>query len=107
MNMDGLKIILKYETVQTKYMMFGKNLILKQFLKKCGKYLSSLPTDDDRSLSVSKRFSKNLKEKFLNYKRKHIASLKLWHEVNTKKIEYFMVDNKQEPWYDPKPSADG
>ena len=33
-------------------------------------------------------------------------SLNLWHEVNTKELEYFMVDNKQEPWYDSKTSVD-
>ena len=34
-------------------------------------------------------------------------SLNLRHEVDTKNLEYLMVDNKQEPWYDSKPSADG
>ena len=62
--------------------------------KKCGKYLSSFHTDDDRSLSVSRNFSKNIKENFLNQKRKHNVILNLWHEVNTKKLKYFMVDNE-------------
>ena len=39
-------------------------------------------------------------------------SLKLCHEVNTKKLEYFLIDNAQEPWYSEvnvshKPSAYG
>ena len=47
--------------------------------KKRGKYIRSLPADDDRSLSVSRKFYNNLKENFLNHKRKHNVSLKLWH----------------------------
>ena len=74
---------------------------------KSGKYHNSLLTDDDKSLSVSRNFSNNFKEKFPNHKRKHNMSLKLWHEVNTKKLEYFLVDNKQELCYYSKPSADG
>ena len=62
-------------------------------------------TGGDISLSVSRKFSDNLKENFLNHKQKHNVSLKLWHEVNTKKLDYFLVDNKQEPWYGSKPSA--
>ena len=64
-------------------------------------------------MSISRKISRNLKENFPNHKRKHNVSLKLWHEVNTKKLEYFLADNKQEPWYGsevkvlPKPSADG
>ena len=34
-------------------------------------------------------------------------SLKLWNEVSTKKIDYFMVDNKQELCHDSKPSVGG
>ena len=33
--------------------------------------------------------------------------LKLWHEVNTPKLEYSFVDKKQELWYDYEPSEDG
>ena len=58
-------------------------------------------------MSVSRNFSNNFKEKFPNHKRKHNMSLKLWHEVNTKELEYFLVDNKQELCYYSKPSADG
>ena len=75
--------------------------------KKRGTYISGFLTDDDRRLSVSRDFSKRFKENFPKHKRKHNVSLNLWHEVNTKNIEYFMVDNKQEPWYDSKPSVDG
>ena len=35
------------------------------------------------------------------------VSINLWHQLNTNKLEYFMVDNKQELWYDSKPSAEG
>ena len=44
---------------------------------KRGKYLTSLLTDDDRSLGVSRKFSENFKENFTNYKRKHNAGLNL------------------------------
>ena len=45
-----------------KYMMFGTNPTLKQFLKKkCGIYLRSLFTDDDRSLSLSRNFYEDFK----------------------------------------------
>ena len=88
-------MLLKYTLVKTKYMMSEMNLTLKHFQKQRGKYLSSLPTDDDISLSVSRKFSKKLKYTLSNHKRKHNMSIKLWHEVNTKKLEYFMVDNKQ------------
>ena len=87
--------------------MFEMNLTLKQFQEKHSKYLSSLLTDNDRSLSVQKTFQKIFKENFRNHKRKHNMSLNVWHKVNTKNLEYSMVDNKQEPWYDSKPSADG
>ena len=92
--------------------MFGMNPIMKKFPIKRGIYHNSLIKYDDRSLSISRNISRNLKENFLNQKQKHNVSLKLWHEVNTKTIVYFLVDNKQEPCYDsyvkvlPKPSAD-
>ena len=51
---------MKYQLVKKKYMMFGFNLTLKHFLeKKCGKNLRILPNDDDRSLIISMKFSKN------------------------------------------------
>ena len=51
-------------------------------------------------------FSKYFKHIFTNQKQKHKESINLWHEVNTTKFEYFMADNKQEPWYYSKTSAD-
>ena len=47
--------LLKYQLVQIKYLMFVMNMTLKQFLEKCGKYLSSLPTDNDENLIVYRR----------------------------------------------------
>ena len=68
-----------------KYIMFQMNPTLKQFLReKRGKYLSILLNDNDRSLSVSRRFLRNLKERFTNHKRKHNVRLKAWHELNNK-----------------------
>ena len=63
--------------------------------KKRSKYHNRLPTDDDISLSVSSKFSNNLKEKFLNHKWKHNLSLKFLHEVTNKKLEYLSIDSKQ------------
>ena len=42
-----------------------------------------------------------MKENFLNHKLKHNVSLNSCNEINTK-----MVDDKQEPWFASKPSAD-
>ena len=56
---------------------------------KRGKYHNSLLTDDDRSLSIPRKFSRNLKENFPNHIQKYNASLTLWHEVNNKKLQYF------------------
>ena len=93
-------MLLKYQFLSMKYMMFGMNPILIQFLRgKSCKYLSILFKYDDRSLGVSRKFSENFKENFTNYKRKHNAGLKLWNEVNTKTLGNFFVDKKQEPWY--------
>ena len=74
--------------------------------KKRGKYIISLRTDDDKRLSVSRIFSRNNRENFPNHKRKHNVSQSLCHEVHTKTLDYFMVDNKQKPWYYSKPSED-
>ena len=77
-------------------MMFRMNLILKQFLGKRGKYLSSFTSADDRSLSVSRKFYKTIKENFPKQKRKHNVSLNLWHEVNTKlSILWFITNNNR------------
>ena len=63
--------------------------------EKCGKYHNSLLTDDDIILSVSRKFSKNFKDNFQNQKWKHNVSLKLWHEVDIKKLEFFwLITNK-------------
>ena len=86
-------------------MMFWIYLVLKQFLIKQGKDLSSLLTGDDGSLSFSKSVSNNFKENFPNHKGKHIGSLNSCHEVKTKTMKYVMVYNKQEQRYKPKPSA--
>ena len=62
---------------------------------KHGKNLISLPTYDDRSLSVSRNFSKNLKYNFPHYKWKKNVSLNLWHELNTKKLSIlWLITNK-------------
>ena len=99
--MDQLQMLLKYQTVKMKYMMFGMNPTMKHFLiKKRGKYYNSLITDDERILSILRNIYSDLKENFPNHKQKHNVSLKLWHEVNTKNIEHLLVDNKQEPWHD-------
>ena len=45
--------------------------------KNRGKYLSSLPTDDDRTLSVSRKLYKKFKDNFTNHKRKHNMGLNL------------------------------
>ena len=74
--------------------------------EKYGEYISSLLTDDNITLSVSRGFSKKFKENFPNHKQKHNMSINLRLEVNTKNIDYFMVDKKQVLWYDSKPSAD-
>ena len=54
------------------------------YLKR-GKYHKFLLTDDDRSLSMSRTISRNLKENFPNHKQKHIVRLKLWYELNNPK----------------------
>ena len=52
-------------------------------------------------------------KKIPNHKWKHNVSLILWHEVNTKTLDYLMFDNKWEPFYGyevdvlTKPSVDG
>ena len=70
--------------------MFGMNLLLKQFKNKRVKYISSLLTDDGRSLRVLGKFYNNFKPNVLNHKRKHIVSLNLWDEVDTKNVEHFI-----------------
>ena len=98
-------MILKSQTVQIKYIMFGMNPMMKRFMIKRSKYQNSLHTEDDRSLNVSRRFSKNFKQKFMKHKWKHNASLKMWHEINTKKIDDVLIDNQQEPQFDSESSA--
>ena len=84
--------------------MFGMNMIFKQFQRK---YINSIITDDDIILNISRKFVKNFKENFPNHNWKHNVSINSWHKMNTKSIEYFMVDNKQVTWYDLKPNRDG
>ena len=47
---------------------------------KRGKYQTSLITDYDINLSMSKNISKNSEEKFQNHKRKHNAILTGYHD---------------------------
>ena len=63
--------------------------------KKHSKFHNGFFTYDDRSLSISRKSSKSLKKAVTNHKQKHNVSLKFWHEVNTKKLDYVLVDNKQ------------
>ena len=63
--------------------------------KKCIKYISSLLTHDDRSLSVSKNFSNNLTENFTKHKQEHNVSLNSWHEGNIKNLSIlWLISNK-------------
>ena len=73
--MDKLLLLITDQSLNMKYIMFGMNISLEQFMKKNTKYFSSLLTDDDKGLSVSKKFSKFFKEKLLNQKQKHDVSL--------------------------------
>ena len=76
-------------------MMFGVNLTLKEFPKKSGKYLISLPNEDDKSLSVSRKFSKNFKENFPKHKPKYNVSINSWNELNTKILSIlWLITNK-------------
>ena len=63
-------------------------------------YQNSLLTGNDRNLNMSWNYSRNLKENFSNHKRKHNVSLSLYHETNIKIIEFFLVDNKTEYFYE-------
>ena len=65
-----------------------------------------MPTGDDRSLGVAKNYSVTIKETFPNHNQKYNVSLNQWHELNTKIIDYFIVDNEEEPWYYSRPSGD-
>ena len=71
-------------------MMFGMDLTWKNFLQKCGKYPSSLPTDYDRFLSVSSNYL-NFKDNFPNHKQKNNVSLNPWHEVFIKILNIFLL----------------
>ena len=57
-------------------------------------------------MMVSSNSSNELKHNFPHDQRKLNVSLNLCHEENTKTIDYFLVDNKPEPWDDSEPSAD-
>ena len=54
-----------------------------------------------------KEFSKKIKENLTHHKQKNNVSLRSWHKVYTKSLDYFMVDNEQVTSYDSKPNADG
>ena len=54
---------------------------------------------------VSMKSSNERKHNFPHHQRKLNVSLNICHGENTKKLDYFLVDNKQEPWYDSEPSA--
>ena len=65
----------------------------------------SLPTNDDKMLVVSRNSSNEQKHNFSHHQRKLNVSLNIFHEENTKRLDYFLVDNKQEPCGDSEPSA--
>ena len=54
---------------------------------------------------VSRKSSNEPKHEFPYHQRKLNVSLNICHEENAKKLDYFLVDNKPEPWDDSEPSA--
>ena len=46
-----------------------------------------------------------MERNFPHHQLKLHVILNIIHEENTKALDYFLVDNKQEPWYDYQPSA--
>ena len=54
---------------------------------------------------VSRKSSNKRKHNFSHHQQKLNVSLNFCHEENTKTIDYFLVDNKQEPWYNYELSA--
>ena len=80
--------------------MFGINRMTKQVKKKRIKSNRSLFTDDESRMMVSRNSSYELKHNFPHHQRKLNVSLNLFHEENTKTIDYFLADNKPEPWDD-------
>ena len=49
---------------------------------------------------VSNKSSNKRKHNFPHHQRKLNVSLNICHEENTKNIDFFVIDRKQEPWYD-------
>ena len=56
-------------------------------------------------MMVSRKSSNELKHNFPNHQQKLNVILNICPEENTKTIDYFLVDNKPEPWDDFKPSV--
>ena len=54
---------------------------------------------------VSRKSSNELKHNFPHHQQKLNVILNICPEENTKTIDYFLVDNKPEPWDDSKPSV--
>ena len=48
---------------------------------------------------ISRYSSRNLKNNFPKDKQKHNVGRTLYHETNTKKLEFFFVDNRPEYFY--------
>ena len=73
------------------------------------KYLNSnfftIRTDYDRRLIVSRRSSNEWKHNFIQHQQKLNVSVNICHEENTKTLDYFLVDKKQQPWFNSQPSA--
>ena len=86
-------------------MMYGINQIMEQVPKKRRKYNRKFLNDYEMRLVVSRKLSNEWKHDFPNHQRKLNLSLNIRHEENTKTIDYFLVDNKPEPWDDSEPSA--
>ena len=73
--------------------------------KKRRKYNITLLTNDERRMMASRRWSNKLKHNFTYHQQKLSVSLNICHKENTKKLDYFLVDKKPEPWDDSEPSA--
>ena len=65
----------------------------------------NLLADDDRSIMVSSKSSNERDNDFPHHQQKLNVSLNLCHEENTKKLDYYLVGKKPEPWDYSEPSA--
>ena len=63
---------------------------------KRGIFLSRFITEDAGKQMTSRKVYRMMKYNFLSNKRKHNVSLTVFHEINTKTLEGFLVDNKPE-----------